>query len=97
LISPPMYYEWDLQKDSENLHKHGVALAEGIRAFEDPNAEFWIDDRYDYGEEWIITLGRAQQGILYVVTTEIAANLIRIISVRKAETYEEAWYYQGRP
>jgi uncharacterized DUF497 family protein len=92
-----MYYEWHWQKERENLQKHGLSLAEGVSALEDPNAEFWIDDRYDYGEERIITLGVAPQGILYVVTTEIAENLTRIISVRKAETYEKDWYYQGRP
>jgi uncharacterized DUF497 family protein len=62
-----------------------------------PNAKFWIDDRYDYGEERNIPLGVAPQGNLYVVTTESAENLTRIISVRKAETYEKDWYYQGRP
>jgi uncharacterized DUF497 family protein len=67
------------------------------RRLKNPNAKFWIDDRYDYGEERNIPLGVAPQGILYVVTTESAENLTRIISVRKAETYEKDWYYQGRP
>jgi uncharacterized DUF497 family protein len=42
-------------------------------------------------------LGLAPNGILYVVSTELAVDLTRIISVRKAEAYEKEWYYQGRP
>ncbi|MGC2617557.1 MAG: BrnT family toxin [Acidobacteriaceae bacterium] len=92
-----MFYEWDLQKDDENFRKHDVRLAEGIPALEDPSSEFWTDDRYDYGEDRVITLGRAPSGILYVVSTELAEDLTRIISVRKAEAYEKDWYVQGRP
>lgn len=92
-----MKYEWDPIKNDENFQKHGLSLAEGIPAIQDSAADFWIDDRYDYEEERIITLGRAPQGILYVVTTEITEDLTRIISVRKAEAYEKDWYYKGRP
>lgn len=92
-----MYYEWDSRKDSQNLKHHGLSLAEGVAALEDPNAQFWIDDRYDYEKERLITLGCTSQGILYVVTTEITDDVTRIISVRTTEAYEEDWYYQGRP
>jgi len=92
-----MHYEWDPRKESRNLRRHGLSLADGVIALEDPNAEIWIDDRYDYEEERLITLGCSSQGILCVVTTEIADDVTRIISVRTAEAYEEDWYYQGRP
>lgn len=84
-----MLYEWDVNKEKENLAKHGVSLADGVSAIEDPYAESWIDDRYDYDEERTITLGCGIKGILYVVTTAIAEELTRIISVRKAERYEK--------
>lgn len=92
-----MRCEWDLQKDADNFLKHGRRRADGVPALDDSSSEFWIDDRYDYGEERIITLGRAPNGILYVVSTEISEDLTRIISVRKAEAYEKDWYYQGCP
>lgn len=92
-----MDYEWDPRKDAENLRRHGLSLADGVMALEDPDAESWIDNRHDYGELRIITLGAGAEGILYVVTTGIADNQIRIISVRKAESSEKNWYYQGRP
>ena len=88
-----MTYEWDLRKDAENRRKHRLSLADGIPALEDPDAESWIDERFDYGEERVITLGRGPAGILFVVTSEIAADLTRIVSVRRAQKYEEERYY----
>jgi uncharacterized DUF497 family protein len=41
-----MKYEWDPIKNDENFQKHGLSLAEGIPALQDPAADFWIDDRY---------------------------------------------------
>lgn len=55
-----MHYVWDPAKDALNRRKHGLRLAEGIPALEDP----------EYGEERIITLGLTGKGILYVVSTE---------------------------
>jgi uncharacterized protein len=91
-----MTYEWDHPKDIQNRRRHKLSLADGIPALEDPYAESWIDERFDYGEERIITLGRSPAGILLVVTCEIAADLTRIISVRRAEKYEEERYYKNQ-
>ena len=92
-----MHYVWDSRKDVENRRTHGLALVDGIPALEDPNAEAWIDDRVAYGEERILTLGLNQVRVLLVVTTELAEDVTRIISVRRAEKYEERWYYEGKP
>jgi len=92
-----MEYEWDSKKDAENRRKHHLSLADGIPALEDPNAESWIDDRFDYGEQRIITLGHNRTLILLVVTAEPSIRSIRIISVRRAERYEEERYYQDHP
>jgi len=92
-----MDYEWDSRKDAENFRKHGLFLADAVQALEDPEATFWNDDRYDYGEERAITLGMTPRGVLCVVTTEITVDRTRIISVRKAQDYEKDWYRQGHP
>jgi uncharacterized DUF497 family protein len=90
-----MEYEGDSAKDAENRRRHRLALTDGIPALEDPDAEFWIDERFDYGEDRIITLGKAINQVLLVVTTELTESLTRIISVREAERHEEERYYQG--
>ena len=64
---------------------------------EDWQSVFWIDNRFDYGEERNITVGRAVGKVLFVVTTQVQEDLTRIISVRRAEKHEEHWFYYGRP
>ena len=96
-----MRYEWDPAKDALNRRKHGLRLEDGIPALEDPARIFWPDDRFDYGEERILTLGRGQGRVLAVVSAEKAnlddgEEIIRIISVRKAVKREQEAYYLGR-
>jgi len=90
-----MRYTWDPDKDALNCRKHGLALDEVIPALEDPNREFWTDDRFDYGEERSVTLGLGRRQVLYVVSTQRSEKLTRIISVRKAEGYELEQYGLG--
>ena len=87
-----MRYVWDPAKDVLNQRKHGLSLAEGIPALEDPDRDSWIDDRFDYGEERIVTLGMNLPNVLYVVSTEWDEETTRIISVRKAEPDEVERY-----
>ena len=91
-----MRYEWDPEKDAVNRRKHGLDLAAGVDALEDPNFYFWFDERFDYGEERIITLGLSLGQVLHVVSTEREEDLTRIISVRRAEDDEIEQYDMGR-
>jgi uncharacterized DUF497 family protein len=91
-----MRYVWDPAKDLLNRRKHGLSLADGIPTLEDPERDEWIDNRLDYGEERIVTLGLSQKRILYVVSTERGESCIRIISVRRAEDDEIERYSLGR-
>jgi uncharacterized DUF497 family protein len=96
-----MRYVWDPAKDLINRRKHRLSLEDGIAALEDPERDFWIDDRFDYGEERIITMGRKIRSLLVVVSTEVVSlaegdEIIRIISVREANKDESNWFYFGR-
>ena len=44
-------FEWDAAKAARNHTKHGVRFETARRAFRDPFAVEWLDDRFDYGEE----------------------------------------------
>jgi uncharacterized DUF497 family protein len=92
-----MRYTWDPEKDALNRRKHGLSLEEGISALDDPNHDFWTDDRFDYGEVRIVTLGKGTTQILVVVSVVREINNTRIISVRKASGDETNWYFFGRP
>ncbi len=87
--------EWDPAKDALNKRKHGYSLAQGAPALEDANKVVWIDDRFDYGEERVLTLGLNQQNVLFVVSTVRVQEVTRIISVRKAKRDEERIYFRA--
>ncbi len=91
-----MQYTWDQAKDALNRRKHRLPLAAGVDALEDPNLHFWFDNRFEYDEERVITLGLGTGQILYVVTTQPEENCTRIISVRRTEKNEIERYYLGQ-
>jgi len=54
-----MEFEWDDEKAAANLRKHGVSFELAARAFRDPLAVEWMDNREDYGEVRTVLLGMA--------------------------------------
>jgi len=90
-------YEWNLAKEALNRRKHGVSFAAAARALEDPRKLELLDDRFDYSEERIQSIGMDHGVVLFVVTVMRSENLCRIISARKATRYEQEKYLQGGP
>nr|WP_150107072.1 BrnT family toxin [Halothece sp. PCC 7418] len=87
-----MMFEWDENKNQQNLKKHKISFEEAVEIF-DGIVFTAIDERYNYGETREISIG-AIQGvvIITVVHTERNGN-IRIISARKATPKERRQYY----
>jgi uncharacterized protein len=86
-------FEWDDAKAAANLHKHGLSFEQAARAFRDPFAVEWMDERAAHGEERFILLGASGDLILSVVYTE-RGGLTRIISARRATKHEQDEYYR---
>jgi uncharacterized DUF497 family protein len=86
-------FEWDDGKAAANWRSHGVAFHQAIKAFLDPFAIEWIDDRENYGEERINLLGMCG-GVLLHVTYIERGNHIRIISARRAVKHEQDHYFR---
>ena len=51
-----MKYEWDVDKNRANFAKHGLSFEDAESVFSGPCVTF-EDDRFNYGEERLITLG----------------------------------------
>ena len=51
-----MKYEWDEAKNRNNFAKHGLDFEDAEQVFSGPCVTF-EDDRFDYGEERLVTLG----------------------------------------
>ncbi len=88
-----MLYNWDENKRRSNIEKHGVDFVDATEIFSDKNRIETIDDRNDYGEERLQTIGYALPGLLFVVYTyRDNKTKRRIISARKASKKERALY-----
>lgn len=86
-----MRFEWDENKRLINIRKHGIDFADVPSIFELDTVTV-IDDRFEYGETCYQTLGLLKTRIIMVVHTE-SETVIRIISARKANKYEEETYF----
>jgi uncharacterized protein len=90
-----MDFEWDDAKALENRRNYGVRFEIAAGVFDDPHRYEDADDRQDYGELRLVTVGRAGRRFLAVVFTE-RGSAIRIISARKA-TRDERQRYHALP
>lgn len=87
-------YEWDSAKAASNRKKHGVDFADAVGVFEDELA-ITVEDE-DAEERRFITIGvDFTLKILVVVYASRVADVIRIISARKATKKERLTYEKG--
>jgi hypothetical protein len=85
-----MKLEWDAIKNRNNFMKHGLRFEDAEEVFSGPCVTF-IDDRFDYGEERVLTLGLLA-GRLVVIAHTPRDDGTRIISMRKRNRREKAIY-----
>jgi uncharacterized DUF497 family protein len=82
-----MKFEWDENKNSENIRKHRIDFNDVVEIFHGPMIVN-LDDRFDYNEDRLIGVGFMENMITIVVFIEKDADVIRIISARKANKNE---------
>jgi uncharacterized DUF497 family protein len=87
-------FEWDERKANENFRKHAVTFEMARDVFNDPFAIERLDDREEYGEDRFIIIGGVEGRLLFVVYT-VRNQVIRIISARGAEPYEQRQYHES--
>jgi uncharacterized DUF497 family protein len=80
-------FQWDEKKSRKNLRKHGLSFEDAHLVFDGDTVTF-LDDRIDYGEKRYITLGELAGRAVVIVHT-IRGEMIRIISMRKANAREK--------
>ena len=90
-------FEWDANKASTNIKKHGVTFEEASTVFEDPAALVIDDPDHSVIEDRFIILGFSIRARLLVVCHCLrdGDRVIRIISARKATAHESAQYDEG--
>ena len=84
-------FVWDIEKERENIRKHGVDFATAARAFKDPRRKIYVDERHGDREERMFCIGKADERILTVRFT-YRGGLIRLYGAgywRKGRHYYE--------
>ena len=89
--------EWDPRKAASNLKKHGVSFREAATVFSDDNARLIRDPDHSETEDRFILLGLSSSLRVLIVCHcyRESADLIRIISARKANRSERDQYLVG--
>jgi uncharacterized DUF497 family protein len=87
-----MKYEWDDAKNRKNLAKHGLSFEDAEWVFAGPCITF-EDDRFNYGEVRLITLGLLA-GRVVVIAHSPRDEATRIISMRKGNKREQEIYQE---
>ena len=87
-----LVFEWDERKRRNNVRKHKLDFADCALIFSGPVVTS-LDDRQDYGELRFLTRGLLRGRVVVVAHTE-EAGIVRIISMRKAASHEQADYFE---
>ena len=86
-----MRFEWDENKNRQNVLKHGIDFEDARKIFRGFTIDT-LDDRFDYGEERIISIGILAGVVVLTVVHTDRENSCRIISARQANRKERKRY-----
>ena len=87
-----LLFEWDQNKATKNLRKHGISFEEAATAFGDPFSITIHDPLHSENENRFILLGMSSKIRLLVVVHTDRHGKIRIISARRANKKERRKY-----
>ena len=86
-------YEWDGEKNAANEAKHGIGFEEAA-TFGWDTAFVTRDVRADYGEPRFTVLGFIETRLFVMIFTK-RGDVVRIISLRKANARERKFYEEA--
>ncbi len=87
--------EWNPQKATSNLEKHGVSFEEASTVFGDPLGKIVDDLRHSIGEQRFVLLGHSERNRLLTVMFTERGKTIRLISTRRATRNERRIYEES--
>ena len=85
-------FEWYRPKAQGNLKKHKVSFQEASTIFGDTNILELPDREHSEGELRFIGIGRSDRDRLLFVNFTVRGDKIRIISARRAQSWERREY-----
>lgn len=90
-----MEFEWNPEKATLNLEKHGVSFQEAATVLNDSLSVTFPDPDHSIRESRYIIIGIFRFKQLLVVAHTNRGEKVRIISARKATRQERRFYEEG--
>jgi len=87
-VAKPLGFDWDPQKALRNLRIHRVSFLEASTVFDDRLARIHDDLDHSESEDREIITGYSRAGRLLLVSFVERADVIRVISARRADPSE---------
>lgn len=88
-----MRFEFDSAEDASNESKHGVSLSVAAELDWDA-ALVWVNERFEYTETRMVALA-PKTNVLYFVAFVDHGEVMRIISLRRANRREVKYYVEN--
>jgi uncharacterized protein len=85
-------YEWDQEKATSNLEKHGVSFEEAATIFSDPLYVDFYDPDHSVEEHRYLIMGQSTAGRLLIVSYTDRDDVVRLISAREVTPSERKAY-----
>lgn len=86
-----MEFEWDADKESENIRKHGFTFADAVEAFLDSNGFALQDEKHSKTESrhyWVVRLA---SGVVVTVRYTRRAGKVRIFGCAKWRNFRRLY------
>jgi len=75
----PVEFEWDLEKEIQNIRKHRVSFTEAVESFLDPQGIQVVDSKHSTEEKRLYWVGRISTGRVLTTWFTKRGNKIRLI------------------
>ena len=90
-----MEFQWDEEKASANLAKHGVSFEEAKTVFDDRLYVDFYDPKHSLNEHRYIIIGQSNQRRVLIVSYTERNDAIRLINARELTRGERRDYEKG--
>ena len=87
-----MVFEWDLNKELENVKKHGVNFTEAQEVFIDSKVIHLEDEKHSHEEDRFYAVGKTRKEKIITVRYALRGNKIRIFGAAQWRKWRK--YYE---
>ena len=87
-----MEFEWDLDKETENIRKHKMSFAEAVECFYDPDGFLLVDEKHSRSENRFYWIGKSSSSRVLTTRFTKRGTKIRIIGSAEWREFKRLYY-----